>query len=172
MSEVLIQKPERQYDFNDFLFGRLAERARKIEQRAYQLFEKGGRVHGRHFEDWLEAEREANSDSTCKVDIGDKAVTIVLTTPGFSGEDLTVHIVPGLVIVEGETEQQALNQNSSAIKDEEIAKGIFQQIPLPEAADIDSASGTFHGEELRITVPLKTTALAPRQDMAVAKAAS
>lgn len=29
-----------------------------IARRAYELFEKRGRQHGRHLEDWLQAERE------------------------------------------------------------------------------------------------------------------
>jgi len=40
MSQVQIQKTQDQYDFNDFLFGRWAERINKIEHRAFQLFEK------------------------------------------------------------------------------------------------------------------------------------
>jgi hypothetical protein len=31
---------------------------RRIEERAYELFEKRGRTPGRHLEDWLEAERQ------------------------------------------------------------------------------------------------------------------
>ncbi|MFZ5863118.1 MAG: DUF2934 domain-containing protein [Nitrospirota bacterium] len=30
----------------------------KITERAYQLFEQRGRVHGHHVEDWLRAEQE------------------------------------------------------------------------------------------------------------------
>ena len=33
------------------------KRHKKIQRLAYELFEKGGRVHGREIDHWLEAER-------------------------------------------------------------------------------------------------------------------
>jgi len=172
MSQVQIQKTQDQYDFNDFLFGRWAERARKIEHRAYQLFEKRGHAHGRHFEDWLQAEREMNCGSTCEVDIGDKAITIVVSAPGFNARDLSLNIAPGVAIVEGEDEQEAMREKDGVVADEEITRSLFHQIPLPEAADIDAAEAAFHGDELRITIPLKAVPLTRREDLAVAKAAN
>ena len=35
----------------------LPSNEQEIAQVAYQLFERRGRVHGHHFQDWLEAER-------------------------------------------------------------------------------------------------------------------
>lgn len=167
MSQVQIQKPKDHYDLNDFLFGRWAERARKIEHRAYGLFEKRGREHGRHLEDWLEAEREMNGGSTCEVDIGEKAVTIVLTVPGFAAGDITVNLVPGMAVVEGEADEQATNERGGVIADEEVTRSFLHQIPLPEAADIYAASAIFQEDELRIAIPLKGLQSQPQKAAAV-----
>jgi hypothetical protein len=37
------------------------KRHKEIEKLAFELFEKGGRVHGRDIEHWLEAERIASA---------------------------------------------------------------------------------------------------------------
>ena len=37
------------------------KRHKEIEKLAYELFEKGGRVHGRDIDHWLEAERIASA---------------------------------------------------------------------------------------------------------------
>ena len=154
MSQLQIQKPEHHYDFNDFLFGRWADRARRIEARAHQLFERRGHVHGHDLEDWLQAEREINSDSTVRVEAGDTSVAIALTTPGFDADQLKVSIVPGSVVVEGEAQRQASSEKDGVTVSELSAQTLFHQIPLPETADVDAATADFHGEELRITVPL------------------
>ena len=35
----------------------------RIQLRAYELYEERGRAHGRHEEDWVEAEREIREQS-------------------------------------------------------------------------------------------------------------
>ena len=41
----------------DKLFDRMREMQEAISRRAFELFEKGGRVFGRDLDNWLEAER-------------------------------------------------------------------------------------------------------------------
>jgi HSP20 family molecular chaperone IbpA len=169
MSQVQIHKPESDYDFNDFLFGRWAKHVRKIEERAYQLFEKRGLADGQDFEDWLQAEREISADSKYEVNLTDTAATIVLNAPGFDADDLTVKAVPGVVVVEGESEHQRSIEGGVATA--KIARSLFQRIPLPDSADIDGASAWFHAGELRITVPLKVSKKSAQTETAKANAA-
>lgn len=138
MSQVQIQIPQNHYDFNDFLFGRLAARVKEIEKRAYQLFEERGLVPGRDQEDWLKAEREINSDATCEVAIDDNAVRIVLSTPGFRPDDLKVNILPGLVVVEGETEYRGIQRERRRY----IRKTNCTHVLPPDMFDIDKRPRT------------------------------
>ncbi len=173
MSQVQIQKPEKHYNFNDFLFGRLAEHVRRIERRAHQLFEGRGHEHGRDLEDWLQAEREINSESTVLVETGDTSVTITLATPGFDANHLTVSIVPGSVVVEGKTEMQESSEEAGVTVSKVSAQTLFRQIPLPGMADVDAATADFLGGELRITVPLIAKKGAASEDSTpIAKAKS
>ena len=173
MSQVQIQKPEHHYDFNDFLFGRSAEHVRRIEKRAHQLFERRGHEHGQDLEDWLQAEREVNAESTVRIETGDRFVTIALTTPGFDADHLEVSIVPGSVVVEGKTERQESNESDGVTFSEVSAQTLFRQIPLPETADVDAATADFHGEELQIKVPLIAKKGAASEESApIAKAKS
>jgi HSP20 family molecular chaperone IbpA len=90
------------------------------------------------------------------VETSDNLVTILLTAPGFNADDLKVSIVPGSAFIEGETERKASSSTDSATTSQRIARTFLYQVPLPETANIDAASATFHSEELRVTVPLKT----------------
>lgn len=171
MSQVQIQKPEHHYDFNDFLFGRWAEHARRIEKRAHQLFEGRGHEHGHDLEDWLQAEHEINSESAVKVETGDASVTIALTTPGFEADQLKVSIVPGSLVVEGKAERQENTEKDGVTSSEVIARTLFRQIPLPETADVNTATADFHNQELRITVSLIAKKGAGREEsVPIAKA--
>lgn len=160
------------YDFNDFLFGRLAERARRIEKRAYHFFERRGHAHGQDLDDWLQAEAEMNSLSTCEIDVSEKACLITISAPGFAAQELRVTTVPGLAVVEGESVRQSMSESEEAGEKEQMAHTIFHQIPLPEAANIEDATASFDGKDLLITVPLKATQLLLRPSVAVAKGAS
>jgi HSP20 family molecular chaperone IbpA len=156
VSQLQIQKPENHHDLKHLLFGRWKKHVRRIEERAYQIFEERGQVHGHHHEDWLQAERESNSNSTYRVDTSDTSITIVLTAPGFDADHLTVSIVPGLaVIIEGETQRQASGEEEGVTVTELSLQTLFHSIRLPEEADLDAASAEFHGDELRVTAPLK-----------------
>jgi len=154
MSQLQIRKPEHHYDFNDFLFGRWAEHARRIEERAHQLFEGRGREHGHDVEDWLQAEQEIDAESTLRTEAGDRSMTFILTTPGFDGDHLKVSIVPGMAVVEGETQRQESGEKDGVTFTEASVQALFRKIPLPETADVDAAAAEFRGGELRITVPL------------------
>jgi HSP20 family molecular chaperone IbpA len=173
MSQVQIQKPEKHYDFNDFLFGRLAEHVRRIERRAHQIFEGRGHEHGHDLEDWLQAEREINSDPTVRIETGDTSVAITLATPGYDADHLTVSIAPGSVVVEGKTELRKSSEEDGVTVSEVSAQTLFRQIPLPGMADVDAATADFHGRELRITVPLiEKKGAASEESAPIAKAKS
>ena len=42
---------------------------RRVEERAYELFERRGRTPGRHLDDWLEAERQVLQEIRVRVSI-------------------------------------------------------------------------------------------------------
>jgi HSP20 family molecular chaperone IbpA len=171
MSQVQIQKTEDHHDSSDSPFGRLAERVKKIEERAHQLFKGRGHEHGRDVEDWLQAEREINSESTVEVVTSDTSITVVLTTPGFDASRLKVSIIPGSLVIEGKAERQETNEEEGVTVSEFSKQTILQQIPLPETADVDAATAYFHDEELRITVPLMARKGAASEESApIAKA--
>ncbi len=173
MPQVQIQKTPQQYDFNDFLFGRWADHVRKIEKRAHQLFEGRGHEHGHDLEDWLQAEREINAESTVRIESGETSVTVTLTTPGFDADQLKVSIIHGAVVVEGETQQREKSEREGITVHELSEQKLFRRIPLPETADVDAATASFHGEELRITVPLTAKKGAAKEESgAISKAKS
>jgi hypothetical protein len=44
------------------------ERTQRISLRAYELWEKRGREHGSHLDDWIEAEREIDAEIAGETD--------------------------------------------------------------------------------------------------------
>ena len=172
MPQVQIQEHKQDSDFTGSLFGRLAEHIKRIEERAYELFERRGLVHGHHHEDWLQAESEINSGSTCKVETTDESVKIVLGAPGFAADQLKVNVVPGMAVVEGEARHESSSDQNGVSVTEESAQTLFHQIPLPDGADIEAASAEFESGELSIIVPLKSEQPAPPKTLAAGQSAS
>jgi DUF2934 family protein len=60
-----------------------------IEKKAYELFEKRGYQHGRHHEDWMEAERIVTSQLEPISELGPKQATLRTQDPVVARRQIT-----------------------------------------------------------------------------------
>lgn len=81
-------------------------------------------------------------------------MVIDVDVPGFQAEDLTVNVLPGTVIVEGNASKKKSRKNEFAEYSESSNQTLFQRIRLPEAVLIDKAKAVLKNNRLRITLPL------------------
>jgi HSP20 family molecular chaperone IbpA len=154
MSEVQVQPIQNDSTTSESFFGRVQDLMKKVEERAYQLFEGRGRQHGYALDDWFQAEKEVLNSGHYEVAKTDEDFTIAMDVPGFKAKDLKVELIADAVIVEGEACKKDSGKKGNESFETETSRSVFQRIPLPGGVQSDHAKAELKNETLRITIPL------------------
>ena len=135
----------------DSIFDEVEKMQRRIERRAYELFESRGFELGHDMDDWLAAERELVWSPPISMEEGDGEITIQLSAPGFAPEQIYVELRPQDLLVEAEAhEQHEKGKGKTRTKTVRTAK-LFRSVHFPRAIDPDSAEAEFRNGVLRLT---------------------
>jgi len=135
----------------DSIFDEIERMQRKIERRAYELFESRGCELGRAMDDWLTAERELVWSPPISMEEGDGEITVQLSAPGFEPEQIDVELTRQDLLVEAEAhEQREKGKGKSRTKTLRTAK-LFRSVHLPRAIDPDTAEAEFSNGVLKLT---------------------
>lgn len=87
---------------NEARFLRKFENLRdRIRKRAFELYCRRSRL-GADKADWLQAEREMALSPLAGVEDNDKEIRIIAAVPDVDASHLTVDVLPGSIVVEGE----------------------------------------------------------------------
>jgi HSP20 family molecular chaperone IbpA len=127
-----------------------------ISRRAYELFEKEGRVDGRHLRHWLEAERELLHPMHIRMEETDGEFLVQAELPSFTASDIEVSVEPRRLIITGKRESKQENKQGGAVYTEQCSDEIFRTMELP--ADVDIAKVTATVKDGVLTVHLPKTA--------------
>lgn len=127
---------------------------RKVEERAYDLFERRGRLHGHELEDWFQAESEVLGPCEYEMAKTDTDLTIAMNVPGFEAKDLKVDLLEDSLVVEGEVHNKDAGRTGDESFETETSRIVFQRIPLPIGVQSDLATAELKNQTLRITLPL------------------
>lgn len=136
----------------DSIFDEIERMQRRIERRAYELFESRGCELGRDMDDWFAAERELVWSPPISMEEGDGEITIQLSAPGFEPEQIDVELTPQDLLVEAEAhdEQKEKGRGKTRTKTVRTAK-LFRSVHFPRAIDPDSAEAEFRNGVLTLT---------------------
>ena len=122
----------------------------QVRSRAFELFEKRGRVSGNEMRDWLEAEKEVFRVPDVELAENDGEFQLQLALPGFDVKDIRVAALPDAVIVEGESAHQHRGTNGTIHFCEFGERRVFRQIPLPKPVDVDHVSASLDKGVLQV----------------------
>ena len=138
---------------------RLNEIHSLIASRAYELFEKRGRVDGGDVNDWRQAEDELIHG--CRHDLKESGETFVLHAemPGpFTADQLKVSVEPRRLIVSGEKEVIVTYTDGKTTGTEPRPRRIFRVHDLPVEVDPLRSTAVLKGDTLEVHMP-KVTAV-------------
>ena len=74
--------------------------------------------------------------------------------PGLRKDDVTVEVVPGQLVIQGERKGQREEKEEGLYYTERQYGRFFRTIPLPEGVDVDHVSATFDRGELEVVMPV------------------
>ena len=148
------------------LLERLNEIHSLIASRAYELFERRGRVDGEDVSDWLQAEDELVH--SCRHDVKESAEAFSLHAemPGlFTADQLQVSVEPHRLIVSGEKQVIATHTDGKTTWTEPDPRRIFRVHTLPAKVDPLKSTAVLKGDTLEVHMP-KVTAVNKTKDKA------
>lgn len=91
----------------------------------------------------------------------DNRLTVRLDVPGLTKEELTVHVVEGVLTVEGERKHEVEEEKNHWYRRERTYGRFYRTVPLPEGANLKEVEATFTNGVLEVTVPLRAAVEAP-----------
>ena len=90
--------------------------------------------------------------------------TVRLDVPGLKKEELAVHVVEGMLTVEGERRQETEEEKNHWYRRERTYGTFRRTVPLPEGVNAKEVKATFTNGVLEVTVPVRAvTAPAPHK---------
>jgi HSP20 family protein len=124
-----------------------------ISRRAYQLFERDGRVHGLDTNHWLEAEKELFLPVQTSIEETDAEFVVRAEVPGFTATDLEVNVELRRVTISGKRETKQETKKGETLHREENSTEIFRALELPSEANPAKVSATLKDSVLEIKIP-------------------
>jgi HSP20 family protein len=124
-----------------------------ISRRAFELFEKEGRVDGQHLRHWLEAERELLHPVHMRMEETEGEFVVHAELPGFTANDVEVSVEPRRVTITGKRESKQENKQGDAVYSEQCSDEIFRTLELPSEVNVLKVTATLKDGVLDIQLP-------------------
>jgi len=135
---------------------------RMIAQRAYELFEGRGCLHGHDVIDWLQAEDQIVH--SCRHDLRESTEAIILRAEmpsSYPADKLLVSVEPWRVIVSGEREVEVSYWDGAKTRTEARPQRIFRAHDLPVEVIPSTATAILRDNTLEVVMPKADTAKKP-----------
>ena len=126
---------------------------KKIEKRAYELFEARGHEDGRDLDDWFQAENELFQAVPLTIKEEEKRMVIHADVPGFNADDLEIALEPAMLTIQGSHKEETEKKEKQGVYCETAEKAIFRRVALPTEVVPDKAHAILKGGVLEIIAP-------------------
>jgi HSP20 family protein len=124
---------------------------RRIEERAYGLFQERGGGDGFALSDWFRAEHELVKSMPIQVEETDSEVIVQAEVPGFEAKELKIRAESDLISVYGKTEKKTETEKGAKRHYSEIASNeVYREIYLPTSVDPEKATAHLEKGVLKI----------------------
>ena len=126
------------------IFDRMREMQETISRRAFELFEKGGKIFGRDLDDWFKAESELLHPVNISIEDTDEGLKVEAEVPGFKAEDLEVSVEPYRLTIAGKREaEKEEKKKGKTVYSERSAERILRVVDLPVKVNTENVSAVL-----------------------------
>jgi HSP20 family protein len=133
-------------------WSKIDEVMKRMEERAFQLFEERGREDGHDLEDWFRAEQELLAPVPITITEKNNELRIHAEVPGFTAEEIALNVEQNAFTLQGEhTETKTVTDESKSTESER--RQIYRRIALPADVVPEKAKATWKDGALEIIVP-------------------
>src|SRR5258706_13927962 len=124
-----------------------------FSRRAFEVYEKEGRVDGQPLRNWLEAEREILRSVDMKLEDTEDEFVVPAELPGFTASDIEVSVEPRRVIITGKRELKEEGKQGDAVYIEQRSDEIFRTIELPAEVNVLKVTAMLKDGVLTVQLP-------------------
>ena len=124
-----------------------------IAQRAFEIFESRGRVHGNDRADWFLAESKLLTPVKFHLSESGEQLTARAEVPGFHRQEIKVSLEPRRLSISGKTEPRESPESEKHPHSHRHAEMMYHVIDLPCEVDPSKAKATFNGGRLDVVMP-------------------
>ncbi len=124
-----------------------------IARRAYDIFERNGRLLGRDWEDWFQAERELFHPVHVHVVEAGNSLEVKAEVPGFSEKELEVNVEPRRIVITGKRESAKEEKKGKTVYSETCSDQLMRIIDLPAEVEAEKATATLKNGILELSMP-------------------
>jgi HSP20 family molecular chaperone IbpA len=143
---IKVEKTENLFEVMDRLYHNIASRA-------YDLFERAGRLDGHDLDHWLQAERDFLHPVHIHMDETEKEFSVRAEVPGFTPKDVEVNIEPRRLTIRGKRESKTESKKGETVYAEQCSDEIFRSISLPAEVNTSNVTATLKDGVLDIQLP-------------------
>jgi HSP20 family molecular chaperone IbpA len=130
------------------ILDRMTETSALVAQRAYEIYESRGGVHGYDQDDWFRSEQEVLPRRLVEYDVTDSAVRFTAQVPGLNAKDLEVVIGHQRAVICGV--HSGSNQVAGSDRKD---KKVMRIVELPFDVDPVLARATLQSGKLQVVLP-------------------
>ncbi len=144
-------------DLSPVSFHELCEHTRDvfnlIAQRAFEIFENRGCVHGNNRQDWLLAEAETLTPVTFHISESGDRITARAEVPGFNRQEIKVSFEPRRLSFSAKSDTCEDHPSRKRNQSPGREQMIFSVIGLPAEVDFSKVKATLNDGTLKIMMP-------------------
>jgi len=135
------------------LFDRVQQLTDLIARRAFEIFDGNGRIFGRDWEDWFQAESELLHP--VHIDVAESGGDLIVRAevPGFTDKELDISLEGRRLTITGKRETKEERKEKKTIYTERCSNQILRVIDLPVDVDKEKAAATLKDGMLELKVP-------------------
>lgn len=132
---------------------RMDEVFNRITKRAFEIFERNGRIFGHELDDWLKAEREFLHPVHIQLAESGESLNVQAEVPGFDEKDLEIKVEPRRVTISGKRETSKEEKKGKTVYSETGCDQILRVVDLPAEVETDKVTASLKNGILALTMP-------------------
>ena len=135
------------------LFRRVENMTEQIAQRAFDIFERDGRVFGREVANWLQAESELLHPVHVDISEKENELAVRAEVPGFAADQLEISVEGNRLTISGKREAHEERKDATTVYREHCSDQILRVVELPASIDATQAAATLKDGILELKLP-------------------
>lgn len=130
----------------------------KIRKRAFELFERRGRVPGFELDDWLQAEHDLFWVPQAELTEAETQFKVRVAVPGFGAKYLDITVQPDEILIQGKAEQREEQSEEGRTYSEFGSKELYRRFALPTPIEIGAVTASVENGMLTVIAPKRKEA--------------